>query len=76
MAFGSLIVLESFGADRKLVGLSAKLKIKDYHPEAGDWHWFHYDARGNVLSCGRTPVCIGCHEGRREDDFLLTRMVK
>jgi hypothetical protein len=76
MDFGSLVVLESYDAGRKPIGLSVKLKIKGYHPEAGDWHWFQYDANGKVLSCGRTAVCIGCHSTRRENDFIMTGPVK
>ncbi|HWR72634.1 MAG TPA: cytochrome P460 family protein [Nitrospirota bacterium] len=72
MDFGALIVTESFDAGRKLTGLSVKLKIRGYHPEAGDWHWFQYDAGGAVLSCGRTAVCIGCHAARKENDYLMT----
>jgi hypothetical protein len=76
MAFGSLVVTEDLGSDGKLLTVSAMLKIKGYHPEEGDWHWFQYDAGGAVLACGRTASCINCHRSRRENDYLMTAPVK
>jgi hypothetical protein len=76
MDFGSLVVMEDLGPGGKLLTLSAMLKIKGYHPEAGDWHWFQYDANGAVLACGRTAVCIGCHGSRRENGYIMTAPVK
>ena len=75
MAYGSLIVTENFDADKKPAGLMIMLKIKGYNPQAGDWHWFQYDARGAVLAAGRVASCINCHGSRPANDFLKTMEV-
>lgn len=72
MAYGSLIVTENFDTDKKPAGLMIMLKIKGYNPQAGDWYWFHYDARGKTLAAGRVSSCVDCHGSRPENDFLKT----
>lgn len=76
MAFGSLIVTENYDADKKLIGLMARLKVKGYNPPAGDWYWFHYGPRGEVLAAGQTQTCIDCHRAKNENDFVMTAPVK
>jgi hypothetical protein len=76
MAVGSLIVTENFDADKKPAGLLVMLKIKGYNPQAGDWHWFHYDSRGTVIAAGRLETCVNCHRAEKDNDFLMTSPVR
>jgi hypothetical protein len=72
MAFGSLIVVENYDADKKLVSLTVKIKIKDYNPQAGDWYWFDYAPDGKVLAVGKVERCLECHGKMKENDFIMT----
>ena len=62
MEFGSLIVMENFGPDKRLANITAKIKIKGYNPEGGDWCWFEYTPDGKTLSAGKEESCLACHE--------------
>ncbi|MGE5893183.1 MAG: cytochrome P460 family protein [bacterium] len=76
MAFGSLIVVENYGPDKKLIDLSVKIKIKGFNPVAGDWHWFHYAPDGKVMETGKIGACIECHGKMKENDYIMTAPVK
>jgi len=76
MAYGSLIVAEDYGPDRRLAGLSVMLKVKGYNPEAGDWHWFSYTPEGRATASGRVEACLGCHGTMKENDFLMTEAAR
>ena len=76
MAFGSLIVMENRDADKKLKNLAARIKIKGYSPEAGDWYWFAFAPDGTISAEGKVGACIGCHGKMKANDFVMTAPVK
>ena len=76
MAFGSLIVMENRTPDGKLTSLDARLKIKGYHPEGGDWYWFRFSPDGAILTEGKAASCLACHGQKRENDYVMTAPVK
>ncbi len=76
MAFGSLIVVENYGLDKKLADLTVKIKIKGYNPRAGDWHWFKYAPDGKVMAAGKVDMCLECHGKMKENDYIMTAPVK
>jgi len=76
MAFGSLIVTENYGPDKKLKELAVMLRIKGYSPDAGDWYWLRYSPDGKVLAEGRAGNCISCHGTNNDNDYIMTAPVK
>ena len=76
MAFGSLIVVENYGPDQKLADISAKIKIKGYHPQADDWYWFRYAPDGKVMAAGKVDFCLDCHRKQKENEYIMTAPVK
>ncbi|NJD57532.1 MAG: hypothetical protein FIA94_14175 [Nitrospirae bacterium] len=58
---GSLIVMENYGLDGDLRGLSVRLKIKDYYPAGNDWYWLQYDGKGEATREGKGHECLRCH---------------
>src|SRR5574340_1452924 len=76
MAFGSLIVMESRDADKKLQNLSVGLKVKGYNPAGGDWYWFAFAPDGAITAAGRLEACIRCHGKMRANDFVMSAPVK
>jgi len=76
MVFGSLIVLENRAADGRLTSLDARIKIKGYHPEGGDWYWFRFSPDGKAMAEGKAPSCLACHGQARDNDFTMTAPVQ
>lgn len=76
MSYGSLIVTENYGSDQKLASITAKLRIKGYHPERGDWYWFKFAPAGNILAQGQAACCLNCHSRQKENDYILTAPVR
>ncbi len=68
---GSIIVKESFNADKKPTNVSVMAKVPGYNPEYGDWFWAQYDPRGKVLVEGRVESCEECHEGVKDNDYII-----
>jgi len=71
MAYGSLIVMENRGADKNLRNLTARIKIKGYNPEGGDWYWFDFALDGTATAEGKAGACIGCHGKGKADDYVM-----
>ena len=44
LADGSIIVMETYTADKKLEGCTVMYKLSGYNPQAGDWFWVKYAA--------------------------------
>ncbi|MFZ3253375.1 MAG: cytochrome P460 family protein [Syntrophales bacterium] len=76
MAYGSLIVMESYGPDKNLTSLAAKVKLKRYNPPGGDWYWFTYAPDGTVKAEGRVVPCLDCHGKNKTNDYILTAPLK
>lgn len=66
MKFGSVIVMESFGPDKEPAHIYAKLRIKGYDPESGDWYWFKFGLDGKALAEGKDESCLACHRKKNE----------
>ena len=77
IADGSIIVVENYGANKKLESLSLMYKIKGYNPDAGDWFWVKYSPNdGYVLESGKVDACITCHASKKDNDYIHTATVK
>lgn len=63
LAYGSVLVAESFAEDGSLERVSAMLRAPSFDPAHGDWFWVERQPDGTVGSQGAAPVCIGCHGG-------------
>ncbi|OHD28342.1 MAG: hypothetical protein A2V99_05535 [Spirochaetes bacterium RBG_16_67_19] len=70
---GSLIVKENFDADRRPTNLTVMAKVEGYDPANGDWFWAAYDPQGKVQAEGRLQSCIDCHEGMKDNDYIIIR---
>ena len=47
-----------------------------YDPEHGDWWYGMYDPQGKIPEMqGRVEVCIACHEGAAQADYLFAEAV-
>jgi len=73
---GTIIVKESYGADKNFTALSVMFKIAGYNRSAGDWFWAKYDHSGKVLASGRVEACIKCHEKKNDNDYIFTGDLK
>ncbi len=76
MVLGSIIVAENYGDEKKLRDITVMIKIKDYNPDAGDWHWFQFAPDGTVIATGKVDTCIQCHSQKKGNDFIMTAPVK
>ena len=74
--YGAMSIKENFNADKKLVAITAMVKIKDYNPEHGDWFWAEYDPDGKVLVEGKESMCINCHISFNNDYITIRKLDK
>ena len=72
MVNGSFIIKENYTPEKKLTAVTVMYKIKGYNPEAGDWFWAKYDAKGKTLKEGKVKGCIECHSKMKKNDFIFT----
>jgi len=72
---GSMIVKENDEQDVDVFGLSNTLdvmwKVEGYNPQNNDWFWTNLTRDGEVNFEGRVQVCIRCHDGARDNDFIF-----
>ncbi len=47
-------------------------KEKGFNPEGHDWYWVKYKPGGDVQMEGKVELCIECHEGMVENDYVFT----
>ena len=73
--YGSIIVKDNLNASRVLDGVTVMAKVKGYNPEVGDWFWAKYGTDGSVQAEGKPGGCIGCHEGLKENDYVVVQML-
>jgi hypothetical protein len=76
MANGSIIVKENYTADRRLAALTVMYKIKGYNAPGGDWFWAKYGPDGKAMASGKVEACLKCHGEKKDNDFILTGVVK
>ncbi|MDA8125116.1 MAG: cytochrome P460 family protein [Deltaproteobacteria bacterium] len=76
LPFGSLLVMENRAADKSLRNLAVRIKLKGYHPEAGDWYWFLFSPDGSLQAEGKPGTCIACHSGAKDRDFVMHGSVR
>ena len=73
---GAIIVKENYKPDETMVAVTVMYKVAGYNPEAGNWFWAKYSPEGEVMNGGmaqgKVPMCIACHEGRRDNDYIIT----
>jgi hypothetical protein len=73
--YGSIIVKDNLNASRELDGVTVMAKVKGYNPDVGDWFWAKYAPDGAVQAEGKPGGCIGCHEGLKENDYVVVQML-
>jgi hypothetical protein len=72
----TMILLESYDADRHLVAVSLMRKVEGFNPDAGDWFWAEYGPNGGVRAEGKVEACIQCHGKQAENDYIFTAPLK
>lgn len=76
MAANTIVVKENYMPDGTLAAITTMYKVEGYNPEAGDWHWVKFLPDGRVdmdgMAQGKVEMCIGCHGGRADNDYLFT----
>ena len=68
----AIVVKENYNKKKKLVAITPMYKVKDYNPEAGDWFWAKYSARGDIQAEGKVGSCIDCHSDMKDKDYLFS----
>jgi hypothetical protein len=68
---GGIIIKENYSADEEPTGLTVMAKVDGFHPGGGDWFWAAYTMEGKVNIAGQVDGCIGCHEGMRDNDYVI-----
>ncbi|WP_077272743.1 cytochrome P460 family protein [Acidithiobacillus caldus] len=68
---GSLVVKENYNSRKRLVGVTAMLKLRGY--DAGDRNWVMaaYKPSGANVAFGKVGTCIACHVLVRQQDFVF-----
>ena len=70
---GAIIVKDNLNASRELDSVTVMAKVKGFNPEAGDWFWAMYTPDGTVQVEGKPNGCIRCHEGVRDNDYVIVQ---
>jgi hypothetical protein len=73
---GAIIVKENYMPDKKLDAVTVMYRVKGFDPEAGDWFWAKYTAKGAVEAAGKVAMCSGCHAAVIPNDWIFTGLVK
>ena len=68
---GSIIVKENYTPDKELVAYTVMAKVKDFDKKNNDWFWAKFDNNGKVLAEGKFDLCINCHIGNNNNDYLI-----
>lgn len=74
--YGSLLIKEVYTDDKRLSLITVMYKEKGFNPEEHDWYWVKYKPGGNVQMEGKVKLCIECHEGMAENDYVFTGLIK
>jgi hypothetical protein len=70
---GTIIVKDNYDADKKRTHFTVMAKVTGYDPEHADWFWAAYDPQGKTVAEGKVGMCIACHEGKKDNDYVIVR---
>ncbi len=68
---GSLLIKENFNIRKKLVGVTAMLKLPHYDGADRNWVMAAYSPQGKPLAFGKVGSCIQCHMVAQKQDFVF-----
>ncbi len=69
---GSLLIKEIYTDEREVFLITVMYKEKGFNPERNDWYWVKYEPDGSVEMEGKVEVCIECHVGVADNDYVFT----
>ena len=67
----SMVVKYNLSPADKVKAVTIMYKVKGYNPDAGDWFWAKYSPTGEVEEAGKVKTCIGCHNAKADNDYIL-----
>lgn len=73
--YGSIIVKENYDAAEELKNLTVMAKVEGYSPGTNDWFWAAISPEGEVMAEGSPGGCVSCHEGMRENDYIIIKNI-
>ncbi|WP_347274875.1 cytochrome P460 family protein [Candidatus Kuenenia sp.] len=73
---GSLLIKEIYTEENKVSLLTVMYKEKGFDPQGNDWYWVKYGHDGEVKLEGRVGLCIECHVGVADNDYVFTGSIK
>ena len=76
MSNNSIVIKENYTPEKKLAAVTVMYKVKGYNPDGGDWFWAKYKPDFDVEAEGKVGMCIGCHTGAKDNDYIFTGKVK
>jgi plastocyanin len=75
LPYESIVVRESYDADRKLREIGVRYKAEGYDPEHNDWFWAAYTPEGEVIAEGKVESCQKCHSVEADNDYTYTSYI-
>jgi plastocyanin len=75
LPYGSMVVRESYDADRQLREIGVRYKVEGYDPDHNDWFWAAYTPEGEVIVEGRVDSCQSCHSVEARNDYIYTAYI-
>lgn len=73
---GAIIVKENYAPDSTFAAATVMYKASGYDPEHNDWFWLKRNADGSVDAAGRGEMCIACHSGGADNDYVMTASLR
>jgi hypothetical protein len=70
---GAVIVKLNLNERHEEGRLAVMAKVQGYYPEYGDWFWALYEPDGTVVREGTVSGCVMCHEGMKDNDYVIVR---
>jgi hypothetical protein len=69
---GSIIVKEAYAPeDSTFEAITSMYKVDGYNPDANDWFWLMNSPDGMIGAEGRVQMCIDCHAGAADSDYIF-----
>jgi plastocyanin len=75
LPYESIVVRESYDADRQLREIGVRYKVNGYDPDHNDWFWAAYTPDGEVIVEGRVESCQNCHSVEADNDYVYTSYI-
>lgn len=69
--YGTIEVKVPQTKEGKIKNIVVMYKVKGYSPQAGDWFWAMYTARGRPVTAGKLAGCIRCHAALDDNDYVM-----